>query len=163
MRGGIVDLSALEEIKRLKHRYLRAVDLKLWHELADTLTDDAVADYGTEATGEPLRFEGREAILAFMRENLGPGIITTHSAGQPEIDIDGASASGTWGFQDVVIATEFKTIVQGAAFYEDEYRREADGRWRIAKTGYVRTYEFLHTFDSLPGFNLTANRWAKNL
>ena len=158
-----MDLSALEEIKRLKYRYLRAVDLKLWHELADTLTEEAVADYGTEATGAPLKLEGREAILKFMRDNLGPSIITTHSVGQPEIDIDGDTATGTWGFQDMVIATEFKTIVQGAAFYEDVYRREADGRWRIAHTGYIRTYEFLHTFDSLPGFNLTANRWAKKL
>ncbi|MFC7342775.1 nuclear transport factor 2 family protein [Saccharopolyspora griseoalba] len=158
-----MDLIALEEIKRLKHRYLRAVDLKLWHELADTLTDDAVADYGTEAAGGPLELEGREAILAFMRDNLGPGIITTHSAGQPEIDIDGDAATGTWSFQDTVIATEFSTIIQGAAFYEDAYRREDDGRWRISRTGYVRTYEFLHTFDSLPGFTLTANRWAKNL
>ena len=158
-----MDLDALEEIKRLKYRYLRAVDLKLWHELADTLTEQAVADYGTEATGEPLKLEGREAILAFMRDNLGPSIITTHSAGQPEIDVDGDTATGTWGFQDMVVATEFKTIVQGAAFYEDVYRREGDGRWRIAHTGYIRTYEFLYTFDSLPGFNLTANRWAKNL
>lgn len=158
-----MDLSTLEEIKRLKYRYLRAVDLKLWHELADTLTEHAVADYGTEAAGEPLKLEGREAILEFMRDNLGPSVITTHSAGQPEIDIDGDTATGTWGFQDMVVATEFKTIVQGAAFYEDVYRREDDGRWRIARTGYIRTYEFLYTFDSLPGFNLTANRWAKNL
>lgn len=158
-----MDLAALEEIKQLKYRYLRAVDLKLWHELADTVTADAVADYGTEATGAPLKLEGREAILAFMRENLGPGIITAHAAGQPEIEVDGDAATGTWSFQDMVVATEFSTIVQGAAFYEDEYRREDDGRWRISKTGYIRTYEFLYTFDSLPGFTLTANRWSKNL
>ncbi|WP_406689754.1 nuclear transport factor 2 family protein [Saccharopolyspora sp. ID03-671] len=155
-----MDLVALEEIKRLKYRYLRAVDLKLWHELADTITEDAVGDYGTEAAGEKLHLVGREKILEFMRENLGPGIITTHFAGQPEIDVDGDTATGTWCFEDTVIATEFKTIIRGAAFYEDTYRRESDGEWRISRTSYTRTYEFLHTFDDLPNFTLTANRWA---
>ncbi|RRO18009.1 nuclear transport factor 2 family protein [Saccharopolyspora rhizosphaerae] len=155
-----MDLVALEEIKRVKHRYLRAVDLKLWHELADTLTEDAVGDYGTEAAGSQLHLVGREEILTFMRDNLGPGIITTHFAGQPEIDVDGDTATGTWVFEDTVIATEFKTIIRGAAFYEDTYRRGSDGQWRISQTGYTRTYEFMHTFDDLPHFNLTANRWA---
>jgi hypothetical protein len=155
-----MDLVALEEIKRLKYRYLRAVDLKLWHVLAEALTEDAVAEYGTEATGSKLELTSREEILKFMRDNLGPSIITTHSAGQPEIDIDGDTATGTWSFEDTVIATEFKTFIKGAAFYEDTYRRESDGQWRISKTGYTRTYELMHTFDDLPNFKLTANRWS---
>ena len=155
-----MDLVALEEIKRLKYRYLRAVDLKLWHVLAETLTEDAVAEYGTEAMGSKLDLTGREEILKFMRENLGPTIITTHSAGQPEIDIDGDAATGIWSFEDTVVATEFKTVIKGAAFYEDAYRREPDGQWRIARTGYTRTYEVMHTFDDLPNFTLTGNRWA---
>ena len=155
-----MDLVALEEIKRLKYRYLRAVDLKLWHVLADTVTEDAIGDYGTEAAGSKLHLIGREEILKFMRENLGPGIITTHFAGQPEIDVDGDTATGTWGFEDTVIATEFKTIIRGAAFYEDTYRRESDGVWRISRTGYIRSYEAMQSLDDTPSWRLTANRWA---
>jgi hypothetical protein len=95
-----------------------------------------------------------------MREQLGPGLITTHYATQPEIDIDGDTATGMWAFQDTVIATEYRVVIVGAAFYEDRYRRGADGRWRIAHTGYRRTYEATMSLDDLPSFRLTANRWA---
>ena len=39
----IMDLEALEEIRRLKYRYFRALDLKLWDEYADWLSDVDVA------------------------------------------------------------------------------------------------------------------------
>ncbi|MBN6038088.1 nuclear transport factor 2 family protein [Amycolatopsis sp. 195334CR] len=156
----IADLIALEEIKRLKYRYLRCVDTKDWDDLADALTEDAVADYGTPSYGKPLALAGREAILEFLRTTLVPEIITTHFATQPEIDLDGDRATGTWAFQDLVIATEHRVVIAGAAFYEDTYRRGADGRWRIARTGYQRTYETSHSLDDLPSLRFTANRWA---
>ena len=159
--GGIsVDLVTLEEIRQLKYRYLRAVDTKDWDLLADTLSEDATADYGTPTYGGPLRLTGRDGIVAFMRENLGPTIITVHAAGQPEIDVDGDTATGTWGFQDTVIATEHQVVIQGAAFYEDTYRRDPDGRWRISHTGYQRTYEVMFSVKDVPSFQLTSNRWA---
>jgi hypothetical protein len=51
---------------------------------------------------------------------------------------------------------EHRVVVTGAAFYEDRYERGADGRWRIAHTGYVRTYEAMMSLDDLPSFRLTA-------
>jgi hypothetical protein len=155
-----VDLIALEEIRRLKYRYLRCVDLKRWDEFADTLTEDATAGYGTPALGEKINLTGRAAIVGFMRERLGPEIITTHFAAQPEIDVDGDRATGTWCFEDTVIATEHQVMIKGCAFYEDAYRRDSDGVWRISHTGYTRTYEYLVSLAALPGFQLTANRWA---
>jgi len=155
-----MDLVALESIRQAKYRYLRCVDLKLWDELADTFTPDATANYGTPALGEPLRLSGRDAIVAFMRKSLGPGLITTHFASQPEITIHGDTAEGTWCFEDTVIATEYHVMIKGAAFYEDRYARGSDGRWRIAHTGYVRTYEVTLSLDDLPSFRITANRWA---
>lgn len=155
-----MDLAALESIRQVKYRYLRCVDLKRWEELAATLTPDATADYGTPALGEPLRLAGRDAIVTFLRESLGPGIITTHFASQPEITIDADTASGTWCFEDTVIATEHRVMIKGAAFYEDRYARGSDGGWRIAHTGYVRTYEMTLSLDDLPSFRITANRWS---
>ena len=160
MDAALANLIALEEIRRLKHRYLRSVDLKNWDELADTLTPDAVADYGTPVYGDPILLTGRDAIVGFMREKLGPDLITVHLAGPPEIKVDGATATGTWGFQDTVISSQFRVIIQGAAFYEDEYVRGEEGPWRISRTGYTRTYESMLSFDDLPSFKLTANRWA---
>jgi hypothetical protein len=156
-----MDLAALEEIRRLKYRYLRCVDLKLWDEIGEVFTADATVDYGTRALGEPIQLRGREEIVAFLRKSLGPGIITVHFASQPEIDLDGAAASGTWSFEDTVIATEYRVVIKGAAFYEDRYARGEDGRWRISHTGYVRTYEVMMSLDDVPSLKFTANRWAQ--
>jgi hypothetical protein len=158
---GGMDLVALEEIRRVKYRYLRCVDLKLWDEIGETFTADATADYGTPALGKPLSLSGRDAIVAFLRDSLGPDIITVHFASQPEIDIDGDTAAGTWCFEDTVIATEYRVVIKGSAFYEDRYTRGDDGRWRIAHTGYLRTYEATMSLDDLPSLKFTANRWAR--
>ena len=155
-----MDLAALEEIRRLKYRYLRCVDLKLWDEMADVFTPDATVDYGTRALGQPVRLAGRDEIVAFLRDRLGPDIITVHFASQPEIDVDGDEASGTWSFEDTVIATEYRVLIKGAAFYQDRYALGGDGRWRISHTGYVRTYEVMMSLDDAPSLKFTANRWA---
>jgi hypothetical protein len=155
-----MDLVALEEIRQVKYCYLRCVDLKLWDDLAETFTADATAEYGTPALGDPIRLAGRDAIVAFLRDKLGPEIITTHFATQPEITVDGDTARGTWSFQDTVIATEYRVVITGAAFYEDRYARCDDGNWRIAHTGYVRTYESMMSLDDMPSFRITSNRWA---
>ena len=155
-----MDLAALEEIRRVKYRYLRCVDLKLWDEIGEVFTPDATVDYGTRALGEPIRLRGRAEIVRFLRENLGPGIVTVHFASQPEIDIHGDTACGTWCFEDTVIATEYRVLIKGAAFYEDRYERGEDGLWRIAHTGYVRTYEVMMSLDDVPSLKFTANRWA---
>jgi hypothetical protein len=156
-----MDHAALEQIRQLKYRYLRCVDLKRWDEIGDTFTAGATASYGTPALGgKPIDLTGRDEIVAFLRESLGRDIITVHAASQPEITVDGDTAAGTWSFQDTVIATRYRVVITGAAFYEDRYARERDGQWRIAHTGYVRTYEAMMSLDDLPSFQLTANRWA---
>src|SRR3984957_12821529 len=151
-----MDLVALEEIRQVKYRYLRCVDLKLWDDLAEVLTPDATVDYGTMVYGQPLTLAGRDEIVAFLRDKLGPDMITVHSAGQPEITVDGDQAAGTWAFEDTVYATAHRVVIKGAAFYTDRYRRGEDGRWRIAHTGYVRTYEAMLSLDDLPSFRFTA-------
>ena len=139
-------------IERLKYRYLRALDLKIWDEFADTLTPDVTASYGPK-----LRFEGRDAVVDFMRNSLPPAIITVHHCHHPEIEIDGDTATGTWYLDDKVIITEHRMLLTGAAFYDDAYRRD-DDTWRIARTGYVRSYEATQPLPD--GWTLTANRWA---
>lgn len=154
-----MDLVALEEIRRLKARYLRCLDLKLWDEMAGTLTADAHARYGTPSYGKPLTFESREAIVEFFRNAVGPGVTTVHFAGQPEIDVDGDTATGTWLMRDKVIVPEHRVIIEGAAYYEDTYRR-VDGVWLTASTQYDRLYETMMSMDDVPSLKLTANRWS---
>jgi ketosteroid isomerase-like protein len=155
-----VDLAAIEEIRQLKYRYFRALDLKQWDEFADTLADDVVGRYGTHAMGEPLAFDGRDTVTKFMRDALGPAITTVHVANHPEIVVDGDTATGSWLFEDTVIATEHRILIRGAGYYDDRYRRDADGRWRIAATSYKRIYESMQSLNDTPSFQLLANMWA---
>ena len=52
-----MDHDALEEIKRLKYRYFRSLDLKDWDTFGDCLAEDVSAKYGTQAMGEPLHYD----------------------------------------------------------------------------------------------------------
>jgi hypothetical protein len=155
-----MDLVELEKIRQLKYRYLRCVDLKLWDEIGDTFTEAATAGYGTPSAGRPLNLKSRDEIIVFLRDSLSNGVITLHAAGQPEIEIDGDTATGTWRCEDTVIVTELKVVVCGAAFHEDRYAKGSDGKWRISHTGYVRIYESTLSLDDLPSWKLTANRWS---
>ncbi|MEU7632422.1 nuclear transport factor 2 family protein [Nocardia sp. NPDC049220] len=155
-----MDLDAIEAVRQLKYRYFRTLDLKLWNEFGDTLTVDAAGHYGTHALGEPLRLSGRDAIIAFMRENLGPSVVTVHVANHPEIHIDGETATGSWAFEDTVISTEYRVLIRGAGYYTDTYRLDTDGHWRISSTGYQRIYEAMQALSDTPSFQLLSNMWA---
>lgn len=154
-----MDLVAIEEIKRLKYRYFRTLDLKLWEEFGDCLTEDVSARYGTQAMAEPLHYDNRADVVEFMTSNLGPGIITIHVANHPEIDVDGNTATGSWAFEDTVIVPAFKVTIRGGGYYRDTYRRDPDGAWRIASTAYDRIYEAMTSLEDTPSFKLIANRW----
>jgi hypothetical protein len=154
-----MDISAVEEIKRLKYRYFRTLDLKLWDEFADCLTEDVQARYGTQAMGEPLHFDSRTDVVAYLSKNLGPEVITIHIVNHPEIDVDGATATGSWAFEDTVIVPAFRVMIRGGGYYVDDYRRDADGSWRISGTKYERIYEAMTSLDDTPSFKLIANRW----
>lgn len=158
-----MDLASIEEIKRLKHRYFRTLDLKDWAPFGDCLATDVRARYGTQAMGEPLHYESREAVVDFMSKNLGTGVVTMHVASHPEIDVDGDAASASWGFEDTVIVPDFKILIRGAGYYRDTYRRDSDAVWRIASTEYERIYESTTSLDDTPSFTLIANRWDPEL
>ena len=147
----MVDMATVEAIKRVKYRYLRALDTKHWADFADTLTEDVVGDYGS-SLGREHRFTSRAELVGFMRASMPAGVITEHRVGHPEITVDDDDqAEGTWYLQDRVIVPERDFMLFGAAFYHDRYRKTADG-WKICATGYQRTYE---ATQSLAGLNFT--------
>ncbi|NDK90096.1 nuclear transport factor 2 family protein [Gordonia desulfuricans] len=140
-------------IERLKYRYLRGLDTKHWDDFAATLADDVTAAYGSTVDGTPLAFDNRADLVAYMRQTLGPSVITEHRVTHPVIVVDGDTATGEWYLQDRVIVSEMDFMLIGAAFYRDTYRRTADG-WRIAATAYDRTYEATMNLGGLR-FHLT--------
>jgi 3-phenylpropionate/cinnamic acid dioxygenase small subunit len=136
----MADLEAIEAIKRVKYRYLRALDTKHWDDFADTLTEDIVGDYGS-SLGKELHFTNRADLVAYMRTSMPAGVITEHRVAHPEITLDDSDeAEGRWYLQDRVLVPEHNFMLFGAAFYRDRYRKTSDG-WKICATGYQRTYE----------------------
>lgn len=154
-----MDLEAIEEIRQLKYRYFRTLDTREWDAFGDCLAEDVVARYGTKAMGDPLHFDSRREVVDYMAANMGPGLTSVHIADHPEITVEGDTATGSWAFEDTVIASEFNVIIRGAGYYHDEYRRDADGCWRISRTGYERLYEAVTSLEDTPSFKLIANRW----
>ena len=134
-------------IERLKFRYFRTLDLKHWDDFAGCFSPDATADYAG------LAFGSRDEIVGYMRENLGPGVITMHHAHHPEIDVDGDRATGTWYLEDTVLAPDFGFALEGAAFYADDYVR-VGGAWRIARTSYRRTFEMSWSTADVPSLQI---------
>lgn len=147
-------LVEIEAIKALKYRYVRAVDLKLWDELAGTMTVDVHASYGD---GQHT-FDGRDELVAWLQESLGSlDRLSSHRVGQPELSFEGADrVVGTWALNDVVLLLDLGLTVRGSAFYRDRYVK-VDGRWLIAETAYSRVYEEME--ERPDGLKLTG-RWG---
>lgn len=151
------DWIEIARIERLKYRYLRCLDLKRWEELTDCFCADASAAY----SDGKYSFQGRDAILGFLRQSMGADSFhSSHRVHHPEIDLLSADeASGIWALDDVVIETRWQITIRGSAYYEDRYRKEADGAWRIAHTGYRRIFEEMQSRQDVPGLKLSASRW----
>ena len=151
------ELHEIEAIKRLKYRYMRCLDLKLWDEMKSCFTPEATSAY----SGGKYSYHGRDEILGFFRGAMGPEMITSHHVHHPEIELTGeTTARGTWALEDTVIHTGQQFTLRGAAFYHDEYVKRG-GAWRIAHTGYERVYEEIQTRKDVKGLTLTQNMWAE--
>lgn len=151
-------LADCREIERLKYRYMRAVDTRDWELLRATLEPDVVAAYGSR-----LFFDDAESLVSTLRSSMDGSKITVHHVHQPEITVDGDTATGVWALMDRVIRKSDRTILDGAAIYHDVYRRGSDGAWRIAETAYERLYESEVSFDDVPSFTLTADRFTHGI
>lgn len=134
-----VNLSAIEEIRLLKARYLRAIDTKDWPLLRSLLTDDMVGDF-REMGGtidERLLTTSADAFVTSVAAALEKAT-TVHHVHSFEIRFTGArDAEGIWAMDDHFWAGEGSDLAgrshHGFGHYHDCYRK-ARGRWLIAKT-----------------------------
>ena len=125
-------------------------------ELETCFVEDATAAY----SGGKYAFDGRAAIMQFLRKSMGADtFLSSHRVHHPEIDLTSPTrASGTWALEDTVIETRWQITIRGAAFYRDEYIK-VDGDWKIRHTGYKRTFEEIQSRKDVPGLKLTASWW----
>ena len=126
----IMVMEDIEAIKKLKAKYFRCVDKKLWEEMETVLTEDAVADYGM---GIEL-LQGRKEIIEFLKKNLDrDSMISVHQGHNPEIEITSdTTARGVWVLNDRLIIQTIATL-NGWRYYEDEYVK-VNGEWKKKST-----------------------------
>jgi len=149
-------LEDIEAIKTLKHKYFRCVDSKLWDELSECFTEDATTSY----SGGKHSYHGRDAIMQFLREALGPSMISMHHGHHPEIEITSdTTARGVWALKDYLVITDANMGLRGTAFYTDEYVK-VNGEWKIKSTGYVRGFEEVWDRGETPSLKLTQSMFG---
>ena len=135
----LATLVAIEQIKRLKARYLRLMDTNDWESFRDIFTEDAVFDVGgaleespdEAARGEPI--VGRSAIVDYVSSGIDP-LTSAHHGHMPEIDVlTSDEATGIWALADILRAPPGAPFVQfrGYGHYHERYRY-VEGAWRIA-------------------------------
>lgn len=139
LRAEVDRLVAVQEIERLKARFMRCIDTKDLVCLRDEVF----------APGAEIRFEGADYDIVAAGwtqiEQFYQGAFTQtkfgmHHAHTPEIEIDGETARGRWYLHDVFVNLEDGTTLQGSALYDESYAK-LDGGWRIMFSTYERLWE----------------------
>jgi len=144
-------LLAIEEIKQLKARYFRLMDMRDFDGMAQVFCVDAVWDCSEGARvlplmGGPWKGEvgpvtrGRDAIMKWIRENF-LNMTSVHHGHCHEVTIDSETdAHGIIAMEDYLRALNRESpIIHGAGHYHERYRFE-DGAWRIAATKLTRLF-----------------------
>lgn len=126
---------AVEEIRQLKARYFRYMDLKRWEDWRELFTEDLHA----EADGK--EFDDRDSFVNLVAQLLANDVVTTHHGHMPEIQLTSwDEAHGIWALEDrLAFPGTPNPGIHGAGHYHEKYRR-VDGHWKIAETVLTRLF-----------------------
>jgi len=131
----------MEQIKRVKARYFRAMDTREWDGFDELWTSDAVAGEGEQAV------RGREAVVELIKTHADRARLVHHGH-MPEIDVPGdGTATGIFAMFDYYEerSGDPPRGFVGYGHYYDSFVFE-DGAWRIATMVLRRV-----RIDPLPG------------
>lgn len=150
-------LSDMEEIRLVKHRYFRGIDTVDLALLDGLFTDDVTVEF----LGGDYRvaLSGRANMIEFLHNSFHSGAQAFHHGHMPEITFTGAdSAEAIWQLEDVFIDHEKGEHTYGSAIYTDTMLRQG-GSWKIARTVYDRVMEVVQPLT--PGARYTVSRLAQ--
>jgi len=138
-------LVAIEAIKLLKARRIRAMDEKRWSDYESMHAEDHISEtYGDEpAIGTRANTERLSAALA--------NIVTVHHAHTPEIVLTAPdTATGVWAMEDMLFWKQGDEDhwLHGFGHYHERYRKGRVG-WQFVYRGLTR----LHVLTS-PGADM---------
>lgn len=134
-------LSDIEDIKLLKHRYFRGMDTAEWSLVETLFTDDVTVDY--RGGHYRVRMSGFDETMMFLKNSFHSDAVAMHHGNMPEITLTGDDeAEGIWYLHDIFIHAAQRSQTIGSAIYRDKYRR-VDGQWKIARSEYDRIIELV--------------------
>lgn len=143
----------IEQIKQLKARYFRAMDMRDWTAFGHAFSNEGsleVESIRRDDEGDrPISRKemGRDAIVAWVSGVLA-GATTIHHGHMPEIEIlSPTRASGIWAMEDRVIWPD--RSLHGWGHYHESYIVE-DGAWRIAASRLTRLHVEIHQETGAP-------------
>jgi len=123
----IEELADIENIKRLKSRYLRFMDQRRWDEWIDLFAEDATIRV-TISDEEYCLWRGKDKILE-GNSSLNTGNTSIHHGHMPDIELVAPDrATGHWMLQDTYLRPSGRT--ESFGYYEDEYVK-IDGIWKV--------------------------------
>jgi len=141
----IQKLLDIEDIKNLKHRYFRAIDMADFELLDHVFAEDITIDY----RGGTYRWEskGKQKIIDSLVQAFHNQTAAMHTAHHPEIEIlSETEALGKWYLQDIFYNFDLNSVTQGTALYADKYIKIGQ-LWLIQHSEYDRIWEQVSPID----------------
>lgn len=148
LEGRLGRMEDIEAIKKLTRMYGYYLDKALWHHVIALFTDDCEVEISALGV-----YAGKAQAEVLFREVLGkgPAMSDEHGLlhgrlfnhlilqGIVHVGDGGRTAQGRW--RAFVQVAEFgKSAVWGEGPYEMVYRKDDEGRWRIHRLHFFRTY-----------------------
>ncbi len=150
----------IEQIKQLKARYLRLLDLKKWDQYRELFTDDY--RFYVEPDREPVpgtqpTDTNADDFVRRLAGTLQVPAVSVHQGHMPEIEITGEnSARGIWALYEFIDDPKRDIAFKGMGHYHEVYAKGADGKWRIKETHVTRMR--LNQFPPTPEAQLVKTR-----
>ncbi len=130
----IQTIEDIEKIKTLHQHYINLMDNLQYEQVLDLFTEDATVEVRQSGVKKG-RQELSQVYIDVLAKKRGSIRYDGHMAVQPDIQVSGDSAHGTWLIY-MLFSKPSIQWVQGRN--ECEYRR-VDGRWKISKLKFTRT------------------------
>lgn len=127
----VQELEDREAIRALKAAYLNGCDLKQPDTVRECFAEgEVLIDYGWIGV-----FHDRDSFVQIFEEmGCHPHVLDMHHGANPQIEITGEdTARGNWALHYLNIDANTHALTNLGVYYDDEYRRTADG-WRIVAT-----------------------------
>ena len=121
-------LLAIEEIKQVKARYFRCMDMKDWADFTAVFAPDATVDYAPEAAdSSDWKASGAANVVALVRKVVGPAV-SIHHGHMAEVEVTSRARrmrSSRW--RNLIFWPEgsrYKTL-HGWGHYHETYEKIA--------------------------------------